>query len=228
MKILLVCLLILCAPAFAGIEQNQTQAPKVTTAPPAPPKSATPAPVKTGSPSVPKPSASASATANQQQQQQQAQQQRQTAKGGNAHSASAATATNDSRNSATGGDASGQSTDVSSEYREVRNTPPAFAGTVQPTASCKNAINGGASAPVAGLSFGFGRADEECDRREIAREFYEMGQEATAIAILCKSKLAKDIPNCAIQVTAVTVTDEYPPGERERRIHTHHAEDLQK
>lgn len=75
-------------------------------------------------------------------------------------------------------------------------TPPAFAGSVQPTASCKNARNGGASAPVAGVSFGWSTSDDECDLRETAREFFEMGQPAIGVALLCQSKAAKRLPSC--------------------------------
>lgn len=96
-----------------------------------------------------------------------------------------------------GASANGQnSTSIASSYQEVRQTPPAFAGNVQPTASCKNAINGGASAPIAGLSFGFGKGDPECDKRETAREFHEMGRPDLAIALLCSTKAAAGLPGC--------------------------------
>lgn len=85
-----------------------------------------------------------------------------------------------------------------SSYESIpRQTPPAMAGFVQPTSSCKNARNGGASAPVAGLSFGWSTSDNECDLRETAREFWEMGQPQTAVTLLCQSNAAKRIPSCA-------------------------------
>lgn len=102
---------------------------------------------------------------------------------------------------------------VDSTYTQVRQTPPAFAGTVQPTASCKNAINGGASAPVAGVSFGFGRSDDECDLRETAREFYEMGEHDLAVTLLCTSKAAKRLAQCKPSVIVESAHPEYATHE---------------
>lgn len=112
-----------------------------------------------------------------------------------------------------------------------RQTPPAFAGDVQPTTSCANARNGGASSPIAGLSVGFSTKDKECDLRETARLFWEMGQRETAVLLLCQSESAKKLGNrCAFKETQTD--DGYYhwllDKERERRIHEHRAEDLSK
>lgn len=118
---------------------------------------------------------------------------------------------------AAGGDASGQQVTFQGDSIP-RQTPPAFAGTVQPTASCKGAINAGASTAVAGISFGKDRTDDECDLRETARMFYEMQERELAVELLCKSKAAQRLAQCAptaqpapIDLTAV----------RERRIVEH-------
>lgn len=87
-----------------------------------------------------------------------------------------------------------------------RQTPPAFAGSVEPTASCKNARNAGASSPVAGISFGISTTDDECDLRETARLFFEMGQPALGVELLCKSKAANRLSSCAYAAPAVATT----------------------
>lgn len=99
-----------------------------------------------------------------------------------------------SSSDANGGNASGQNTSYVSTA--PRQTPPAFAGTVQPTASCRGAVNGGASSPIAAISFGVSRKDDECDLRETAREFYEMGERELAIELLCQSDAAKRLEQC--------------------------------
>lgn len=197
--------------------------------PPKPPSKPTPPPVHT--PVPPKPAPIATASSNQTQSQNQLQQQAQiaksssnsksnssvgnvssTSKGGDSHSAS----------NATGGDASGQSVNESSVYVEKRQTPPAFAGNVQPTASCRGAINGGASAPVAGISFGFSKKDDECDAREAAREFYEMGRPDLAIMVLCKTKVGKSLGDaCVPQKVVVVVTQEDIDAEVVKRQKLH-------
>lgn len=150
---------------------------------------------------------------------------RSSATGGKSQSASTAT-TGPSSSTAAGGDASGQSVNESSVYVEKRQTPPAFAGTVQPTASCRGAINGGASAPVAGISFGFSKKDDECDAREAAREFYEMGRPDLAIMVLCKTKVGRalgDECNAPPRVVVVTqaVTQDDIDLEVKKRQHEH-------
>lgn len=143
------------------------------------------------------------------------------ATGGKSSSTSTAT-TGPSTSTAAGGDASGQSVNESSVYVEKRQTPPAFAGNVQPTASCRGAINGGASAPVAGISFGFSKKDDECDAREAAREFYEMGRPDLAIMVLCKTKVGKSLGDaCTAKVAVVTVTQEDIDVEVSKRQHAH-------
>lgn len=133
-----------------------------------------------------------------------------------ARSHSVSTSASNATSNATGGDASSQSVamggtggastsnasggdggNVAYNANQVRQTPPAFAGTVQPTASCKNAINGGASAPIAGISFGVGKTDKECDLRETARMFYELGERTLAVELLCTSDAAKRLQACA-------------------------------
>jgi hypothetical protein len=197
-----------------GINQSNTaKAPAPKAAPAKPAKPAKYCPPKKTTPAAPSaPSVNTSSQANAaaqsasvaQSRSQSASRSASSAQGGNAAAqggAAQADAANDSHNTADGGNASGQQTNISSSdsYREVRQTPPAFSGNVQPTSSCKNAVNGGASAPVAGLSFGFGTKDEECDRRALAASFVELGDRDTARAVLCQSKLARNLPQCKEQ-----------------------------
>lgn len=204
------CLALMATAHATTIDLNQTQAQKAPVKK-APSKTSKPAAVPTGNTYV-------SSSSNQQQQQQQAQNQSQLAqggRGGNGYSASSSGSKSASEASS-GSDNAGnvQGTQVSDDYHEVRQTPPAVAGTVQPTASCKNAVNGGASSPVFGAAFGIGTKDEECDRRELARSFYEMGERDTAIKLLCMSKLARNLDTCG----PTKQPDEYPAGEREKRM----------
>lgn len=208
---------------------------------PKPPSKPTPPPVHT--PTVPKPTPTQTQSQSQTQHQAQLQQQvaaskssasvgnvsatggssnsRSVATGGKSQSTSAAI-TGPSTSSAVGGDASGQSVSESSVYSVPRQTPPAFAGTVQPTASCRGAINGGASAPVAGISFGFSKKDDECDAREAAREFYEMGRPDLAIMVLCKTKVGKSLGDaCVPQKVVVVVTQEDIDAEVVKRQKLH-------
>lgn len=113
--------------------------------------------------------------------------------------------------------ASNDGVTTSFDSQEVRQTPPAFSGYVEPTTSCANARNGGASSPVAALSFGLSTKDKECDLRETARLFYEMGQHATAVRLLCLSQAAKRLPTCEYLENKEIASIYYPPGERERR-----------
>lgn len=96
-------------------------------------------------------------------------------------------------------DASNQGNSQTTQYQGdsyPRQTPMAVAGFVQPTSTCTAARNGGASSPVAGISFGVSTKDEECDLRETARMFHEMGQAKLAVELLCKSKAAQRLKEC--------------------------------
>lgn len=128
-----------------------------------------------------------------------------------AHSRSSSTAASVSNaaggnatSNAAGGDAGGQQVTYEGS-RTPRQTPPAFAGTVQPTASCKGAINAGASTPVAAVSFGKDRPDDECDLRETARMFYEMEERELAVELLCKSKAAQRLTQCAPTIEPIAI-----------------------
>jgi hypothetical protein len=121
-------------------------------------------------------------------------------RGGNATATGGTTVSN--AQGGQGGNSSSGGNSYDSNESTPRQTPPAFAGNVEPTASCKNARNGGASAPIAGLSFGWSTSDDECDLRETARMFYQLGQTQLAVALLCQSKAAKRLPACAYMVPA--------------------------
>lgn len=157
--------------------------------------------------------------------------QTQAAKGGKANAKSKSKSSSQSSSSATGtasaisGDSAASATNagVTTEFNDSssvpRQTAPAFSGYVEPTTSCANARNGGASSPIAGLSLGFSTKDKECDLRETARLFFEMGQPELAVALLCKSKAAEKLGDtCKFTSQNYDTRPEYPPGERERRM----------
>ena len=81
-------------------------------------------------------------------------------------------------------------------YSAPRQAPPAYAPSVQPTASCKNSVNAGASTPFGGVAFGKGTKDTECDLRETARMLAELGDRGDAIALVCQSDAAKHLKQC--------------------------------
>lgn|SRR6185437_6740122 len=134
-------------------------------------------------------------------QQQQGQQQTQTT----SSEATAAQAQAQAAN-ATGGDAKqsqaqdannvGNTLSTSSYYSNPRQTPPALSGYVEPTIACANARNGGASSPVAGISFGFSTKDKDCDLREDARLLYEFGQPRLAVELLCADARKRGLKDC--------------------------------
>ena len=65
---------------------------------------------------------------------------------------------------------------ISSRGRsKIRNTPNAYAPSIQPSASCFKPGSGAASAPGIGLSIGGGKIDESCVRRELIRMGFQMG-----------------------------------------------------
>lgn len=146
------------------------------------------------------------------------------AQGGSAGSDSSSSASGGvSKADASGGNASGQS---ASYYSSApRQTPPAFAGTVQPTASCRGALNGGASSPIAAISFGVSRDDKECDLREVAREFFEMGRPDLGVALLCQSEAAQRLASCApaddYQGEGVQIEEEKLEQQRASRAAAH-------
>ena len=189
--------------------------------------------------------ARASANQRQRQNQQQRQRQSQVAKGGNATAAGGAggTATVGSVAGGSVGDvaggaggmggstgpisndstsaASNQGNSQSTQFQGdsyPRQTPAALAGFVQPTSTCTAARNGGASSPVAGISFGVSTKDEECDLRETARMFFEMGQAKLGVELLCKSKAAGRLHECGyvdppeVKIVAPPPTAVAPPA----------------
>lgn len=116
---------------------------------------------------------------------------------------------------------SGVTDNTSSYYNNPRQTPMAMAGFVQPTSSCKNAINGGASSPLAALSFGVGKRDDECDAREAAREMYEIGRADLAVEILCKTRAAQGIPDCKPKDPVVVIAPVSDDELKQQRMQAH-------
>ena len=79
-----------------------------------------------------------------------------------------------------------QSLELSQTYKQVRQTPSAFSGGTNTTAQCHYSVGAGASAPVAGLSFGFGRKDRDCERLVLAQYLRDIGQQAASERVLCQ------------------------------------------
>jgi hypothetical protein len=157
--------------------------------------------------------ATSTASATQQQAQIQGQAQQQTATGGTA----SATASGGQGGSATAAGGSGGSADnagnsQSSTYVSItpRQTPVAVSGYVEPSAECMAARNGGASSPVAAISFGFSKVDKGCELREDARMLYEMGQRAQAVELLCVEARKLGLKDCAYHVLVVAAVRRDP------------------
>lgn len=140
----------------------------------------------------------------------------------NSKSVSAASAqSSSSSTAATSSVADASNAGVTTTYSErvdnPRQTPFAYAPSVQPTSSCLQAVNAGASSPVVALSFGTSHKDKQCDLRETARLMYEMGQERTAMTLLCKSDAAKVLAVCEYDPPKPLVLYDRD-AERERRM----------
>lgn len=97
--------------------------------------------------------------------------------------------------SATGGAATassaGQANSNVNETRVPRQAPFALAPDVYPSAPCRVGWGGAASAPIGGLSVGGSKLDDECDKRETARAFSNLGFREAALKILCTTKAAR-------------------------------------
>lgn len=85
----------------------------------------------------------------------------------------------------------GQQNTTSFESRVPRQSPPAIAPDIFPSAPCRVSFGGAGSAPIGGLSAGFSKLDDECDKRETARAFAQLGYRTAALKILCTTKAAK-------------------------------------
>jgi hypothetical protein len=82
--------------------------------------------------------------------------------------------------------ANSQSTSINHTYNQVRQTPSAFAGGTNTTAQCHYSVGFGGSAPVAGLSLGFGRKDKDCERLVLAQYLRGIGQLSASQRVLCQ------------------------------------------
>lgn len=88
---------------------------------------------------------------------------------------------------AAGGQGGNSSTNVNiSNPKQYRNSPNVYAGNIAPTAPCIVGVTGGASALGAGFSFGRGREDKNCTRRETARTLAALGETDGAVALMCQ------------------------------------------
>lgn len=201
--------LLSCTPAFAWHcnagshwvqKSGQTNVEVGSCVPDAPPPTSTPGSTSSStanSSSVSNSNSSAtsksssSSNANQSQKQNQSQ----VAQGGNA------TATN-------GGQQNAQNLTV--DNKQVRQAPAAFAPDAYPSAPCRVSGSVGASAPIGGISLGGSKLDSECDKRETARAFANIGQYQAALEILCTAKSAKVVKNCANLPAPVLKSDPAP------------------
>jgi hypothetical protein len=120
------------------------------------------------------------------------------------------TNTNSSSSNATGGaggnggNASNGPQSQSSTYNEniPRQTAMAYAPDVFSTANCFKGFSGGASSPVAGISFGAGKIDGDCNLLRIAHEFIVNGNVRAAAKLMCATKAAKNAGLTADDCTA--------------------------
>lgn len=80
--------------------------------------------------------------------------------------------------------------------QRIENTPNAIAPNIYPSANCHGSSSAGGGIPGFGISIGTSWQDEDCQHRETARSFFQMGMKADAVAVLCASPFAKDAPAC--------------------------------
>lgn len=90
-----------------------------------------------------------------------------------------------------GNSGSSSSNGLTQTYKEVRQTPFAFAPEAIPTAPCIKGFSAGGSSPLLAGNFGSGKIDAGCDSRETARIFALMGNQLAAAKILCSTDAAK-------------------------------------
>lgn len=115
---------------------------------------------------------------------------------------------NSSASASNNGNGSNNST-YESNYTEPRQTPAAYAPTVIPAGYCGGSISMGASSPIAAVSFGKTKIDENCARLEAARQ-------APSIIARCKvyitDKYVKEagvtLDECLASIPQGTVTVE--------------------
>lgn len=69
---------------------------------------------------------------------------------------------------------------------KVRSAPTVFTPNAYPTAPCIIGLSAGGSGIGFGLSFGTGRKDEDCTRRENARRLAEQGELQGATSLMCQ------------------------------------------
>jgi hypothetical protein len=94
---------------------------------------------------------------------------------------------------AMGGSASNGSQQNSQSFalKTPHLAPAVFAPAAYPSAPCRVSLSGGFSFLTGGGAFGGSRMDHECDKRETARSFFDIGQSGAALEILCTTKAAK-------------------------------------
>lgn len=127
-------------------------------------------------------SSTSTATSNavQSQGQKQQQQQTQTATGGAA-----------SANASNGPQSNAQTSNYSSSYTEVRQTPMAYAPEAFSSAPCRAGFSAGGSSGVAAFSLGGSKRDKDCEIIRAVGVFLSMGNPTAAAKVACKTAGAK-------------------------------------
>lgn len=72
-----------------------------------------------------------------------------------------------------------------------RQTATAYAPTMLPTASCFKPVGFGAQMPVAGISFGGGKIDQNCASLEVARSFAQVQDYVAYCKVMLTNKFVK-------------------------------------
>jgi hypothetical protein len=89
-----------------------------------------------------------------------------------------------------------QDLDYSGTYT-IKNVPNAIAPNIYPSANCHGSTGVGGAVAGFGVTFGSSWQDEDCQYRETARMFHQMGMNGDAVAVLCSSPFAVNAPACA-------------------------------
>lgn len=93
------------------------------------------------------------------------------------------------------------------QYQSRHTASTAYAPSIPPTVNCAGSLAAGAQGTGFGLSFGGSHIDPECQRQELAKTAYAMGDRAAAEEILCDSETYRNArrragrPCATVQVT---------------------------
>lgn len=113
-----------------------------------------------------------------------------------------------------------QGVEINQNYKQVRQTATAIAGTGNTTAGCRYVSGAGGQAPVIGLALNLNFKDKDCERLGLAQYLYGRGLDGAGDRVMCTiTELRKTLGEDCLALVHVTVVVRVPPSaaEIERR-----------